>query len=97
MKALAYVASTSVEGIGCDTGMPVEFMADVLASHALVQGNLDPLLLVAGGSAMERRVGHVLETLRGRRFVFNLGHSIVPETPPENILRLVELVRASAP
>ena len=42
---------------------------------------------------MERRAGEILAALRGRRFVFNLGHGIVPETPPENVARLVELVR----
>ena len=95
VKALAYVASTGVDGIGCDTGVPVEFMSNVLGPHTIVQGNLDPLLLVAGGSAMERRVEYIIESMRGRhRFIFNLGHGIVPETPPENVARLVELVRA---
>ncbi len=60
----------------------------------MVQGNLDPLLLVTGGAALERRVGETLAALSRRPFIFNLGHGIVPETPPENVARLVELVRA---
>jgi uroporphyrinogen decarboxylase len=59
-----------------------------------VQGNLDPLLLVAGGEAMDRRVRQIVETMRGVPFIFNLGHGIVPETPPDNVGRLVELVRS---
>ena len=59
-----------------------------------VQGNLDPLLLVAGGPQLDARVRETLEMLRGAPFIFNLGHGIVPHTPPENVARLVELVRA---
>ncbi len=59
-----------------------------------VQGNLDPLLLVAGGEALERAGARTGRTrLPACRYVFNLGHGIVPETPPENVARLVALVR----
>lgn len=93
VQAPGYVAKTGVDGIGCDTAMPLGFIAGELSGKAVVQGNLDPLLLVAGGAAMERRVAEILTTLAGRPFVFNLGHGIVPQTPPENVARLVELVR----
>jgi uroporphyrinogen decarboxylase len=92
-QAMAYVEGTGVDGLSCDTAMPLEAMAGALASRAVVQGNLDPLLLVAGGEALERRVTETLDAMAGRRFIFNLGHGIVPETPPENVARLVELVR----
>ncbi len=59
-----------------------------------VQGNLDPLLLLSGGDAMERRVKAILSRLSSKPFVFNLGHGILPETPIENVERLVQLVRA---
>lgn len=93
VQALGYVAATRVDGIGCDTAMPLEFMRRELAGKAVVQGNLDPLLLVAGGEAMERRVAEILGAMAGKPFVFNLGHGIVPETPPEHVSRLVESVR----
>lgn len=96
VKALAYIASTGVDAIGCDTGMPLEFMSSVLGPHSVVQGNLDPLLLVAGGDALKQRVQHILASMQGKPFVFNLGHGIVPQTPPENVARLVEFVRAGA-
>jgi uroporphyrinogen decarboxylase len=92
-QAADYVTKTGVDGVGCDTAMPLALMAGPLADKAVVQGNLDPLLLVAGGKAMEQRVAAILTALEGKRFIFNLGHGIVPQTPPENVARLVELVR----
>jgi uroporphyrinogen decarboxylase len=70
-------------------------MAGELSGKAVVQGNLDPLLLVAGGEGMERRVAEILTALSGKPFIFNLGHGIVPQTPPENVARLVNLVRGA--
>ncbi len=92
VRTTRYVHETGVDGVGCDTGMPLAQMAG-LAEATAVQGNLDPLLLVAGGEALDRRVRAILEAMRTKRFVFNLGHGIVPETPPEHVARLVELVR----
>lgn len=94
-KMQRYIAETGVDGIGCDTGVPLAAMRDGLSPHAAVQGNLDPLLLVAGGKAMEARVHEIKRAMAGCRFIFNLGHGIVPQTPPEHVARLVELVRAS--
>lgn len=95
-NAQRYVEATGVEGLGCDTAMPLNQMRS-LASHGVtVQGNLDPLLLVAGGAAMEARIRETLQAMQGAPFIFNLGHGIVPQTPPEHVARLVELVRTSA-
>ena len=93
VQAPGYAVRTGVDGVGCDTSMPLGFIADALSGRTVVQGNLDPLLLVAGGEAMERRVAEILTALSGKPFIFNLGHGIVPQTPPENVGRLVELVR----
>ena len=92
-RAASYVGGTGVTGIGCDTTMPLGAMGELAGTGAVVQGNLDPLLLVAGGAGLERRVEQILEAMQGKPFVFNLGHGIVPETPPEHVARLVELVR----
>lgn len=97
-SSLWYVAETGVDGIGCDTSMPPYMMGEAFdGENVVVQGNLDPLLLVAGGEAMEARVEQILDLMAGRRFIFNLGHGIVPQTPPEHVARLVELVRAHRP
>jgi uroporphyrinogen decarboxylase len=66
------------------------------SEDVVVQGNLDPLLVVAGGAALDARVRQILEALRGRPFIFNLGHGIVPQTPVENVARLVARVRRAA-
>ncbi len=93
--AIRYVAETGVDAIGCDTAMPLADMARLQKTGAVVQGNLDPLLLVAGGERMEARVKATLEALSGGPYIFNLGHGIVPQTPPENVARLVEIIRGS--
>jgi len=59
----------------------------------VTQGNLDPLALVAGGGALEQGVRAVLKATAGRPHIFNLGHGIVPQTPPEHVGRLMDLVR----
>jgi len=89
-----YVRQTGVEGLGCDTAMPLrEMRALADRGRVAVQGNLDPLLLAAGGPQLDARVRETLQMMRGAPFIFNLGHGIVPHTPPENVARLVELVR----
>jgi uroporphyrinogen decarboxylase len=85
-----------VDGLGCDTGVPLEEMRALAGRGVAVQGNLDPLLLVAGGDALATRVRDTLATMRGARFIFNLGHGIVPETPPEHVAELVALVRGES-
>lgn len=88
-----FVEATGVNGVSCDTSLPLAFIRDELQPHVTVQGNLDPLLLVAGGEALDRRVDEICRALSGGPFIFNLGHGIVPQTPPENVSRLVERVR----
>ena len=92
-RTTSYVSATGVDGVSCDTTTPLALMADELSARATVQGNLDPLLLVAGGKVFEGRTREILTALSGKRFIFNLGHGIVPETPPENVGALVDLVR----
>lgn len=93
--AVWYVSETGVDGIGCDTATPPFVMSEAFDEEdVVVQGNLDPLLLVAGGDHLDARVDEILDLMRGKRFIFNLGHGIVPQTPPENVARLVERVRS---
>jgi uroporphyrinogen decarboxylase len=93
MQMAGYVAATGVDGVSCDTALPLDSIARELSGKTVVQGNLDPLLLVAGGEALKRRVAEILTALAGKPFIFNLGHGIVPQTPPENVAQLVALVR----
>ncbi len=59
----------------------------------VVQGNLDPQLVLAGGLEMERRAMRILAALSGKPFIFNLGHGVLPQTPPQHVARLVKLIR----
>jgi uroporphyrinogen decarboxylase len=86
----AYARETGVDGISVDTAAPREWMAKL---GGPVQGNLDPLLLVAGGSVMERAVDDLVDAMRGKPFIFNLGHGVLQETPPEHVAALVARVR----
>jgi uroporphyrinogen decarboxylase len=92
LHLLAYAAETGAAAVGCDTTVTLAAMR-ALAAKTAVQGNLDPLLLVAGGAAMDARIDAILEACRGSRLIFNLGHGIVPETPPDHVARLVQRVR----
>ncbi|MBA4129981.1 MAG: uroporphyrinogen decarboxylase [Hyphomicrobium sp.] len=94
-NALGFVKETGVRGVGCDTAMPLRDMRALAKDAGIaVQGNIDPLLLVAGGDALDRRIDETLEAMHGLPHIFNLGHGIVPDTPPENVARLVDRVRA---
>src|SRR5262249_16341747 len=90
----AYARATGVQGLGCDTQTSLADMAAIGANTGLVlQGNIDPGLLVAGGDALDGAADRVLEAMRGHAFIANLGHGIRPDTPPENVARLVQRVR----
>lgn len=88
-----YIAATGVDGVSCDTSCPIDVMQETARGGTVVQGNLDPLLLLTGGDALDRRVDDICEAMAGLPFVFNLGHGIVPDTPPENVARVVERLR----
>jgi uroporphyrinogen decarboxylase len=60
-----------------------------------LQGNLDPLALVAGGESLTRETDSILQALRGRPHIFNLGHGILPHTPPEHVAQLIAQIRAA--
>jgi uroporphyrinogen decarboxylase len=92
-KLLAYAKGVKPDALGLDeTVDPVWANANLPAGLA-VQGNLDPLALVAGGEALEQAVAHIREALAGRPHIFNLGHGILPHTPIEHVEKLISLVR----
>lgn len=75
-----YAASVPVQAVGLDTQASAALGRRVQAEHA-IQGALDPLLLRAGGAALDRQVDQMLEAWSGGRYIFNLGHGILPDTP----------------
>ncbi len=89
----SYTDQVDVNGVGLDTAIDPRHALAAVPSHMAVQGHLDPLLLIAGGSAMEARVRELLDVYDGRPHIFNLGHGVRPETPIPHVERVVELVR----
>jgi len=89
-----YGVDAGVDAVSGDTSAPQSWMPD-LAKLAAIQGNLDPLLLLTGGNAMRDGVAETMAAMRGTRFIFNLGHGVLPETPPEHVAALVEQVRSA--
>lgn len=84
-----YAGETGVHAVGVDTATEI---GDVRVGMPL-QGNLDPLALLVGGDALRQAAGRVLSSMHGRAHVFNLGHGVLPQTPPEHVTALVEQVR----
>ncbi len=93
LMAPEFVRETGVNAVSLDANVPLDWARDHLQSMVTVQGNLDNQLLVAGGEELDRAVLNIRQVLGNGPFIFNLGHGIVPDTPPENVERLVELVR----
>jgi uroporphyrinogen decarboxylase len=89
----AYAKGTGVDALGIDETQDPLWIADNLPPELPVQGNLDPLALIAGGAALEQAVATILQAFRDRPHVFNLGHGILPDTPIAHVERLLELVR----
>ena len=90
---LDFAAEGFAQGLSLDPSVPLEWARDQLQPQACLQGNLDPQLLVAGGRSLSAGVGRIVNRLGKGPFIFNLGHGIVPETPPEHVAELVKLVR----
>lgn len=89
-----YAAAVPVDAIGLDWMIDLAFARDHVQSLRPVQGNLDPLVLLAGGAALDRAIDSILQVFAVGPFVFNLGHGVLPDTPLEHVERLVERVRA---
>lgn len=90
-----FCRDTGVDAVSLDTTVPADWAARVLQVHCAVQGNLDPQVLVAGGALLRSEARRIVRALGRGPFVFNLGHGIVPETPPEHVEQLVAAVRAT--
>jgi uroporphyrinogen decarboxylase len=91
----AYAAQTGVDAVSIDTAASMNWAAKALGGKVAVQGNLDPIALIAGGEALDRAVDRILDATRSVPFIFNLGHGILPETPLEHVARLIARVRGA--
>jgi uroporphyrinogen decarboxylase len=89
-----YVAATGVNAVSIDWTAEPAMIRERVQSKVAVQGNLDPLALIAGGAALDRAVDDVLANYGKGRLIFNLGHGIQPETPIAHVEQMVRRVRA---
>jgi uroporphyrinogen decarboxylase len=92
-KIPRYVQETKVDAVSLESGIDGNFARDRIQSRVPVQGNLDPQILRTGGAALDREIDAVLEAFSARPFIFNLGHGILPDTPVENVERMLRRVR----
>lgn len=90
-----YVARTGVTAVSLDTTVPLDWAAEALQPRLPVQGNLDPVALLTGGACLEAGVDAVRDALSGGPYVFNLGHGVIKETPPDHVADLVARVRGT--
>jgi len=91
---LRYVETVGVDAVGLDWTVDRKFAREQIQARVPVQGNLDPLALVAGGAALDRAVDTILATFADKPFIFNLGHGILPQTPIAHVERMLARVRA---
>ena len=94
-KLRSFADKVKADGLALGTAENVGIVRSELGSGIALQGNLDPLALVAGGKALEDSVRQVQDSFAGVPFIFNLGHGILPETPIEHVEQLVKLVRGA--
>jgi uroporphyrinogen decarboxylase len=89
-----YVAATGVDAVSIDWTADPSLIRAQVQNRVAVQGNLDPLALIAGGAALDRAVDDVLANYAEGRLIFNLGHGIQPETPIAHVEQMLKRVRS---
>jgi uroporphyrinogen decarboxylase len=91
-----YQNAVAADGLGLDTTVPLAWARRALPGVCL-QGNLDPIALLVGGRTMRAEALRIVAALAGSRFIFNLGHGVLPETDPASVAELVHLIKSLAP
>ena len=92
LNYLRYATETGIDAIGLDTAVPISYAWASLQPKLTVQGNLDPVLLRVGGEPMRQAVAELCNELGTGPYIFNLGHGVLPDTPPEHVAELARLL-----
>ncbi len=92
---LAIARKVRPNAVSVEAGLPLDWARENLLEHVVVQGNLDPVVLASGGVQMKASVTRILRDLPMERHIFNLGHGIRQETPPDHLAEVVRLIRAN--
>jgi uroporphyrinogen decarboxylase len=93
IRYLDFARDAGVDAVSIDTAIPADWAARELQPIMPVQGNMDPIALITGGDVMAREVALIRDSLGSGPFVFNLGHGVLPVTPPEHVAELAQLLR----
>ena len=88
-----YVNKTGVDAVAIDTSIDSSWAAKELDDRVVIQGNMDPISLVVGGEPMLNQASSIVTNMKDRPHIFNLGHGVLPETPPENVEALAIFLR----
>ena len=90
-----YAFETGVDAVSLDASVPIAWAAQEIQRQCCVQGNLDPQILVAGGEILRSETRRIIAGFAAGPFIFNLGHGILPQTPPEHVAELARLIRGA--
>jgi uroporphyrinogen decarboxylase len=93
VKLADFARAVQPDGISVDTSTHMGWALDNLPEAITLQGNLDPALLCAGGRGLEDAVQSLKDICSGRRWIMNLGHGVVPATPPDHVKRVVDVLK----
>ncbi|MEQ8229057.1 MAG: uroporphyrinogen decarboxylase [Rhodospirillales bacterium] len=91
-----YAAKTGIDGMSLDSQVPMSWARKNVASDLVLQGNLDNQLLVAGGDDLDHAVERITRDTKDHPFIFNLGHGILPITPPDHVARVLDVLRSGS-
>ena len=92
-KIIDYVNHVSADIISIDNQMNMNWVIKNINRNVVLQGNIDPKVLLNGGEILEKNVKELLKIVKGRKHIFNLGHGILPETPVENVQKIIDMIR----
>lgn len=95
-NTIEYAHGAGVNGIGLDHGVDMKWADANLPKNLAVQGNLDPIAVIAGGGEMLAAADHIMDACSTRPHIFNLGHGFNPDTPPQHVAQLVQHIRAKS-
>ena len=93
MGIYPYIGEVEIDAIALDWTIDLASARTQIPPRIALQGNLDPLLLLAGGEALDRGIDQILTALSGRPFIFNLGHGVLPQTPIAHVERMLSRIR----
>lgn len=91
---ITYIQETGIDAVSLDHQIDTKWAARALQVQVPVQGNLDPICLLAGGDALKLAAEKIIADLSGGSFIFNLGHGINKDTPIEHVEQLVKIIKA---